>query len=294
MNVQWWLFLGKLWLLVCSQVNCISLCGSLLLFLVLLDWPPTSLCNINFCVENLFVHLTESLNTTRHSTSLLRLRQVSTHSYATVIYMPRSCKTVLLENNWQMSARWSNQSVFVTPHGCPVHPRLALNGYQPHLTPKAISDFVKTLPKHINGKVISSSQPEWMSPVSWGRPLSSGLVVLVAGLYSSYPTEQFQSCPRPQIDLSPFSCLMLKVVVTDMPSNKTFPGTNQVKDWTVYLAAVSASLMGGISPGSWGCAPPGPPLTVRTPTPIATHCGHFLPLHSKPPASKWHIRRHIC
>lgn len=164
---------------------------SLLLFLVLLDWPPTSRCNINFCVENLFVHLTESLNITRHSTSLLRLRQVSTHSYATVIYMPRSCKTVLLENNWQMSARWSNQSVFVTPHGCPVHPRLALNGYQPHLTPKAISDFVKTLPKHINGKVISSSQPEWMSPVSWGRPLSSGLVALVAGLYSSYPTEQF-------------------------------------------------------------------------------------------------------
>lgn len=107
-------------------------------------------------LKTFFVHLTESLNTTRHSTSLLRLCEVSTQSYATVIYMPRSCKTVLLENNWQMFARWSNQSVFVTAHSSQYTPDWLLMDTQPHFTPKAISDFVKTLPlpKHISGSYL--------------------------------------------------------------------------------------------------------------------------------------------
>lgn len=138
--VQRWLFLSKLWLVVCSQVSCISRCGSLLLFFVLLDWPPTWLHGISFCVKNLFVPLIEALNTIRHSSSLLWLCQVSTHSYVTVTHMPRNWKIVLLENNWQMSARWSSQPAFVTPYCCPAHPSFALNGYQNHLTQKHISD----------------------------------------------------------------------------------------------------------------------------------------------------------
>lgn len=193
--VQWWLFLSKLWLVVCSQVNGISHCGSSLLCSAFLDWPPTSLCNINFCVENILVLFTEASSTTRHSTSLLWLSQVSSPSSITVIYMPRSWKPVLFENNWPMSSRWSSQPVFVTPYHCPTHPRLTLNGYQTHLTPKPSTDFVKTLPKHVSGEVIASSLP--LCPVSatgesgigglmraWAQWLGRPLVCISQHMYS--------------------------------------------------------------------------------------------------------------
>lgn len=294
--VQWWLFLSKLWLVVCSQVNGISHCGSSLLCSAFLDWPPTSLCNINFCVENILVLFTEASSTTRHSTSLLWLSQVSSPSSITVIYMPRSWKPVLFENNWPMSSRWSSQPVFVTPYHCPTHPRLTLNGYQTHLTPKPSTDFVKTLPKHVSGEVIASSPPEW---VPWARGSLSlqpggfeGWSVLAATWQSNFRAACAPS--RPERFLLPHGqrCCQSNMLCY-MPRNKMFPGRNKVKRLNRVPRHGASPTSGWDFSGKLGPHPP-QPLAGQTPAPVAAHCGHFLLLYSKPPASKWHTRRHIC